>query len=808
MDRHEIDTSGDRPAEVPFAPNFSHDPTSLQQLEFFRVMENINALLQTPYGPERLQALDFGRDADTVRTELQKVTEMQDLLASGDHVPLEGFGDIRPHLSKIRPLETFLEATELLVIQNHLQCMAVLRRFLEDRQKNAPLLYKYALRIHLHREIDAAIGRKIDHSGEVFDHASPQLREIRIRIRQLESESKRLLAKLHKQYEQYSQEGIITLRDGRLVLGIQPAYVNKINGIVHGTSGSGATVFIEPMETLKISNEIQNLRLQERREIIKILRALTELIRQVRDDLFFAIENIAILDVIHGKARLAQKMEATAPKIATARYLKLSEARHPLLLLKTGKAGVVSLSLELGKDFDTLVITGPNAGGKTVTMKTVGLLVLMTQAAIPIPAGPDSEIPLLHKILVDIGDRQSLEQDLSTFSAHVVRLREILEKADRNSLVLLDEVGTGTDPKEGAALAMALLAELTARGALTIATTHHGELKAFAHEHPRVENGSMEFDLATLRPTYRLRIGIPGSSYALEIARRYGLPDSLLGHAQKIIGEEKDKLEDLILSLETRLQALEKEQRELSIERSRSAALRQLYERQLAEYKANQATLKKEAEAQARKILQEANALIENTVREIRESGASRQSIKTAKQRLRQAREALEKSSPAEAPSPPPPLSRGDRVWIESLRETGELLEDPGDRSKVRVLVGNVTLMLDVSGIRPTDKTPVSEKPGRTITPAEIDTVGETVLPELDLRGLDSHDAIIETDRYLDQALESGWEEVRIVHGKGTGTLRRAVNDFLARDKRVESKRLGRWGEGDTGVTVVKLKTD
>ncbi len=807
MDHQEIKSITEQ-AYPPLFSSLNHDTISLQQLGFFKLLDFLQSLLATPYGTEKLAEQQFSQNIDVVKTELQKTMEMVGLLQAGYSVSLSGLSDIRPFLDKIKPQDAFLDPLELVGVKNNLQLMTDVRRFFQKYRDNAPLLQKYSSRIHEHRDIIENIEKRIDRTGEIFDNASPELRQIRLQIQALENDQKRKLAKLQKRYEEFSQDDILTLRDGRMVLGIQPNYVNKINGIVHGTSSSGATVFIEPMETLKISNDIQNLRIRERTEIIKILRFLTDLIRQVRNDIFYSIENIAILDLVLAKARLSQTLDATVPTVLDTPHLKIINGRHPLLLLKSGQEAVTPLDVEMGNAFHTLVITGPNAGGKTVAMKTVGLLVLMTQMGMLIPASGDSEIPLLRSILVDIGDRQSLEQDLSTFSAHIIRLRDIIEKADGDSLVLLDEIGTGTDPKEGSALAISVLMELTEKKVLTIATTHHGELKAFAHEFPGVENGSMEFDLETLLPTYRLRTGLPGSSYALEIARRYGLPEHLLARATQLVGEEKDKLEDLILSLEARLQTIEKERGALSIKLSQAEAMRNLYERQLDQLKANKSSLKKTAEAEAQKILQEANALIERTVREIRESAAAKSVIKNARERIREKREILQKGTEKSINGGELPrgLSKGDRVWIESLQETGELLDHPGGKRKVRVSVGNVTLTVDISGIHKTKKKIQPPKTGRSVTADQLDAPGEGVLPELDLRGLDSHDAIDETNRYLDEAIQSDWEEIRIVHGKGTGVLRTAVNNFLARDKRVESKRLGHWGEGDTGVTVVKLR--
>lgn len=790
--------------------NLYHDETSLQQLEFPRLLEKLQSQLSTPYGLEELAALTFLNDIDSVQNALDEVSEMAALLDAGYYIPLGGFSDIRPHLEKIKPENAYLEVEELLEIKGVMQQTGELTHFFREHKTEAEKLYQYGRGIHYHRDIVREIEGTTDpgQPGGIYDKASPELREIRIKIRSLEAEQSKVLRRLQKHYAEYSQDEIVTLRDGRMVLGILPNFVNKVNGIVHGTSGSGATIFVEPMETLQISNQVQNLRIRERTEIIKILRFLTGLIRQVRHDIYFGIRNIAILDLILAKARLARELQAAAPRIVNRPYLKIANARHPLLLLKMGHEAVVPLSLEIGGDFTTLLITGPNAGGKTVAMKTVGLLILMIQIGMLIPADPDSEIPLFTNILVDIGDRQSLEQDLSTFSAHIIRLRDILEKADGNSLVLLDEIGTGTDPKEGAALAIAILTELTEHNILTIATTHHGELKAFAHKHPRVDNGSMEFNLETLEPTYRLRIGIPGSSYAVEIARRYGLPEPLIQQARKYVGEAKDKLEDLILDLEARIQNLEKKNSEISIKMTRAEAMENLYQRQVEELKKNKTALRRQAAEEAQRILQDANALIERTVQEIRQSDASKPSIKTARQLVRQKKAEIEDIL-SEQESPPkeiPSLQKGDIVWVESLGEEGELLDDPAGANRARVLVGNVKMTLDITGLQKSDKSVPEERVIRTVSGKQADSLRDGVKPELDLRGLDSQQAIEETDRYLDEALGGGWEEVRIVHGKGSGVLRKRINEFLSRDKRVEEKRLGKWGEGDTGVTVVKLK--
>ncbi|MFQ5583296.1 MAG: endonuclease MutS2, partial [Calditrichia bacterium] len=481
-----------------------HDETSLQQLEFPHIIEQIRQHLSTPYGEEQLSGLLPLNKVEEIRKRLQEVDEMAALLEARHYIPLNGLVNILPHLDKVKPENAFLNPDALLEIKNTLKMFSEISRCFKEHRENCPALYFYARGIHSHSQIVRAIESKIEDNGEIPDNASPELRKIRIKLNKIAAEKKKILQQAIKRYSEFSQEEIVTLRDGRMVMGIKQNFVNKVNGIVHGTSGSGATVFVEPMEALQVGNQIQNLKIEERTEIIKILRYITGLVREVRHDLFYGIENIAVLDLIHAKAKLSVELQANLPHISEKPVIKLIEARHPLLILKTGHKNVVPLSLELGNNFTTLVITGPNAGGKTVAMKTVGLLILMVQIGMPIPAHPDSEIPLLSGVLVDIGDRQSLEHDLSTFSAHIIRLSEILKKANSESLVLLDEIGTGTDPREGSALAVAILNRLLMMKVLTIATTHHGDLKAFAHSTPGAENASMQFNLKNLQPTYHL----------------------------------------------------------------------------------------------------------------------------------------------------------------------------------------------------------------------------------------------------------------------------------------------------------------
>jgi len=785
-----------------------HDDTTLTQLEFQKIIEQIESLLSTPFGILQFDSLNHSCDKQIVEERLQEVKEMAYLLESQNRVPLRGFTDFRPSLEKVKPHNAFLDNTQIIEIKENLILFKELSQFFKAQKNYCERLYEYARGIHNHNKVVAEIEATIDVSGEILDSASPELRQIRKQIRSLETEQKKMLQSSIKRYAEFSQDEIITLRDGRMVLGIQQNYVNKVNGIVHGTSASGATVFVEPMETLQIGNQIQNLKIQERTEIIKILKFLTGLIRQIREDILFGIENIGILDLIHSKALLALKLKAFVPRITTDSRIKLIQARHPLLILKMGHQNVIPLSIEIGEKFNTLIITGPNAGGKTVAMKTIGLLTLLVQIGMPVPADPDSVLPLLPNVLVDIGDRQSLEQDLSTFSAHVVRLRNIIQKADSDSLVLLDEIGTSTDPKEGAALAISILRDLTRNNVRTVATTHHGELKAFAHSERGVENASMEFNLKTLQPTYHLKLGIPGSSYGFEIARRYGLPENIIQEAQTLVGIEKDKMEDLIISLATKLQEIEKERRELSIKLSETEGLRNLYERQVQHFKKDKKRMVQEAANEAKKIIQESKKLVEHVVEEIRTQQGTKDSIKMARTTLEEKTNTLEEilRPVQEYDVHHEILKTGDTVYIQALREEGEVLEVSEDQQKVKVLVNNVKMTVNRAGIQKLTKNIIESKPRGEAKTHFTDSLKTVLKPELDLRGLDSENAIEKTDRYLSEILDSDWDEVRIIHGKGTGVLRKRVNEFLSRDSRVLEKRLGMWGEGDTGVTIVKLK--
>jgi DNA mismatch repair protein MutS2 len=679
---------------------------NLVQLELPLLLNKLGEFVYSPYGIIHLNSLSVLQDRKLIQIKLIEVSEMVGLIEADYGIPIGMLPDICSFLERTKPSEAFLEAAEINQIKVNLDNFNELKVFIKYHREDCPNLARYGDRIHSHTALVKEINATIDPKGAIREDASRELRKIKVDIQHLENEKKNVLTKVLKRYSEFSQDDIVTMRDGRIVLGIQPQFVSRINGVVHGTSATGATVFIEPMETLRLSNQIQNLRIEERKEIIRILRFLTGLIREIREDIYYSIDNFGVLDFIHAKAKLAIQMKAFAPQVVDKPMLNLFDARHPILILKDGYDRVIPLTLNLGENFQTLVITGPNAGGKTVALKTIGLLSIMAQIGLHVPAHPDSKISILDSVLVNIGDRQNIEQDLSTFSANIIRLQEILKKATNRSLILLDEVGTGTDPKEGSALAIALIKELTNRKSLSVATTHHGELKAFAFQTKGVENGSMEFNIETLQPTYRLQIGIPGSSYAFEIAKRYGFSASVLKQAQKILGSEKGELEKLLLDLNKRLQQSETDSKELSINISKTKALKELYENEMQKLRKEKLDLRREAAEEAHQILDKTNATIEKIVKELRNTQASKQSIREAHQNISElkgiAQDILKDTLPEKKNIDE--FHPGDIVWIESMREEGEITSDPNSENKVWILVNDIRLEVSTLDLKKISK--------------------------------------------------------------------------------------------------------
>ena len=795
---------------------FELDERIFEILEFDKLLEYLAQLPVSPLGEKKIRQIQPSTNLNLIKHDLTLVSEFRDLLDFDDPFPISGLQDISDELWQLKIEGRFLNAEELAKIAATLEVARKIESYFADRKEKYPTLAKIVSQVKGYPQAENEINRCIDRSTYlIYDHASPNLNRIRREISSIEQNIRKRLEAMVGQYAArgYLQENVIAMRNNRLVLMVKDEHKNKIRGLVHDQSATGATVFIEPLETLEMNNRIRALKIEEKREIEKILLSLSQLIRQKLPEIETTLDALTQLDFIYAKAQFSRMLKASQPALNDRNHLEIVSGRHPLLVLRFEKEReVVPLNLLMGEDFHTLVISGPNAGGKTVALKTVGLLCLMTSCGLHIPAKATSDIPIYHKIFAVIGDQQSIENDLSTFSSHVSSLKEVLDGADEKSLVLIDEIGAGTDPEEGAALAIAILEELTKRKATTLVSTHQGALKIFAHETEGVENGSMEFDRESLQPTYRFRLGIPGSSYATEIASRLGLDERVLARANQLKGSHKSRLEKLLADLDEKLQKYQRLSSELSIKESQLEALKKLYEQRASELKKYEKRLKKEAAEKADELLKEANVTIERLIRQIKEQQASRDAIREAKESLKQQREKvkIEKQSTEKAveqaisDEPLKSVTPGEAVYWQPYHTTGIVLSEPDASSRVLIQAGEIKIKAPLHELYPAKK--ASNKPpksARVRINAKIEPLKSN---EVDIRGMTVDEAIDVVDKFLDEAVMSGMENVYVIHGKGTGRLRAGIYRYLEKHPHVKKFHYPEWNLGDTGLTVVELK--
>ena len=676
---------------------------------------------------------------------------------------------------------------------------------------------KYSL-LYPNKYLETAILSSILSDEEVSDNASPALSDIRRKIRRQSAKVREVLDNMIRStaYQKYLQEPIVTIRSDRFVVPVKAEHRGDVPGLVHDTSSSGATVFIEPMSVVELNNGIRLLKAEEEQEIERILYSLSNEVSSFSDSILTGYNTLLELALIFAKARLGYSMRAVVPEIADDGVIDLKKARHPLI----DSRSVVPIDITLGLDFDTLVITGPNTGGKTVTLKTLGLLTLMTMCGLMIPAGQFSKISVFDSILADIGDEQSIEQSLSTFSAHMTNIIKTIEVADDKSLVLLDELGAGTDPVEGAALAMAILEHLREKGCRIAATTHYAELKVYALQTAGVQNACSEFDVATLRPTYRLLIGVPGRSNAFAISERLGLDKDIVERAGLLISGENRRFEDVVQKLETSRQQMESQNEE---------AQRVLNEARRREQQLNEEMqkLRERSQRELERARQQAKQLLERTrmqsnaiLNELEETRRQKDSAdfgrltREAKQKLRSGMDILEGiADPVEDRKPtayvlPRPLKIGDTVLIVDLDKKATVTSLPDNQNMVGVIAGIIKTKVSLDNLRliTEKKDPDKYSKYARRQSLQMDKSLQTAQTKLDLRGKNTEEALNELDLFLDDAVLQGLETLTIVHGKGTGTLRTAVGQFLKKHKAVKSYRLGVYGEGETGVTIVELK--
>lgn len=783
-------------------------------LEFDKIIDHLAQLTISSAGKELIHQIQPLSDLITINQNLGEVSELKDILDFDDPFPLSGLQDIRPALKKAQILGNFLLPDEFSKIVQTLEVARRINDYFRERKEKYPLLANITRHIFSFQAIEKAITRCIDISSlEILDNASPNLNRIR---RSIEIQEQRIRKKLDEMVSNlarkgYLQENLVVVRDGRLVLMVKDEHRNHVKGLIHDQSATGSTLFVEPFDTLELNNQVRSLKLEERREIEKILTSLTDLIRERLPEIQQTIQALARLDFVYAKARLSQEINGSQPAINGKNRLEIVKGRHPLLALRHDiSRSVVPLDLTMGENFNTLVISGPNAGGKTVALKTVGLLGLMTACGLHIPADPSSDIAIFDNIFAAIGDQQSIENDLSTFSSHVANLRDIIEQVSHADLVLIDEIGAGTDPDEGAALAIAILEHLNSNGCITIVSTHQGALKIFAHETDGVENGSMEFNRDTLEPTYHFCLGIPGSSYAYEIATRWGLSEKITDRARELVGTKKSKFEKLLEDLENRLQSNRSISNELSIKQSQLDGLMKLYQDKYDELSKNERELKKKSIEESNQILQDANKAIELAIKQIKEQQASQEAIRTAHQLMKQQQQKLRdeqqriKKKKAEAESSKKPLEKvtiGQEVIWSAYKSNGIVLSEPDAAGKVLIQTGEVKIKV------PLNELTLAPQITAQTSPTKININFEQIkTDELDLRGFRVAEALIAVDKFLDEAILSGLEQVYIIHGKGTGALRQAIHEYLDKNLRVKSKGFPKWSLGDMGMTVVELK--
>lgn len=662
--------------------------------------------------------------------------------------------------------------------------------------------------------IEERISMTIVSEEEISDNASVQLAAIRRKIRAASVRVREQLDKLIRSqtYQKYLQEAIVTQRGGRYVVPVKAEFRNEVKGLVHDSSGSGATVFIEPIGVVEANNEIRVLRAEEQEEIDRILAELSREVGEFADGIVSSYKAAVELNLIFAKGQLAYKMKGVVPKLNDEGRVNIKAARHPLI----DKNKVVPTDLMLGQDFDALIVTGPNTGGKTVSLKTAGLLTLMAMCGLMIPAGEGSEISVFRHVLADIGDEQSIEQSLSTFSAHMTNIIRILGQADDSSLILIDELGAGTDPVEGAALAISIIEAMRAKGAKIMATTHYAELKAYALQTDGVENGCCEFDVATLRPTYRLLIGVPGKSNAFAISKRLGMPDDIVERAKTLVSEESSAFEEVVSRLEDSRRKMEDERRDA--EQFRIEAEKKIREadelRERAEKDAKHEVerARREAADIVQKTRHQAQGLMDELEKMRREKMAELSAEQKA--RLKAGIRDLEKASdPVHQPKSneeyvlPRPLKVGDNVLIYDIDKTATVLELPKSGDMVLVQAGIIKTRVPLKNLRLTDRKEKEKKKlggHRNVTKAPgSDT---SVRNEVDLRGMNVEEAIMEVDAFIDHAVLRNLNQLTIIHGKGTGVLRSGIHMHLKRHKAVKTFRLGVYGEGESGVTIVELK--
>lgn len=779
----------------------------LKTLEYDKILAMLKERASCCVSRELVDTMEPSGDFDTVERELKLTAEAETLFYKTGRSPVDDFPDMRHCLERMHAA-LFLSTGELLGIASCLKAARIAKDILAKEVGEESYLYNLAGLLITHRSAEEEINRCIINEDEIFDGASPALTRIRRAMRLANEKVREKLNSMIRStaYQKYLQEPIITIRNGRFVIPVKQEYRQQVPGLIHDQSSSGATLFIEPSAVVELGNEYKKLLAEEADEIERILTELTAMLAPYADEIREDLNIMGQIDLVFAKAKLSRELNAVMPRLNRNNYVRIVRGRHPLIPADK----VVPIDIWIGRDYRSLIITGPNTGGKTVTLKIVGLFALMVQSGIFVPANEGSEFPVFEHIYADIGDEQSIEQSLSTFSSHMKNIVGILDKADENSLVLLDELGAGTDPIEGAALAMSILEELNDRRCICVSTTHYSEIKAFAMTHEGMENASMEFDIDRLCPTYRLYIGIPGKSNAFEISSRLGLPNSIIDKAKSFLKGEDVRFEDIISSAQFQHRIAEEERKMAEEARAELEKLRADAERERKKLDEDRNRLQAKAKEDAKRIVADTKREMEKLIVEIRsikdiDRSAADRAIQAARDTLRATETAVnekEAIKKEDNTKPPKTVRAGDTVNIVTLDQKATVLSAPDSKGEVMVQAGVMKLNVKLKDIRL-----IEEKKAAAPTSGKVGLgAGKQVGLELDVRGMLVDEANIIVDRYLDDAYNAGLSEVNIIHGKGTGALRTGIQAFLKRHPLVKGYRMGSYGEGDAGVTVVTLK--
>ncbi|WP_175639873.1 endonuclease MutS2 [Metabacillus schmidteae] len=781
----------------------------LHVLEYEKVKEQLIKHASSSLGKEKVKVLVPSSEYEEVAVAQEQTDEAAKVLRLKGNIPLGGLVDIRATVKRAR-IGGMLSSVELIEVAGTLYAGRQMKRFIEKMVEeeielsHLPILAEQIVVIH---DLERRISECIDDNGYVLDSASETLKGIRQQLRTTEARVRDKLESMIRSSNasKMLSDAIITIRNDRFVLPVKQEYRASYGGIVHDQSSSGATLFIEPQVVVDLNNTLQQAKVKEKVEIDRILTKLSNEVAENSDDLLHNVDCLADMDFMFTKAKYAKQIKGIKPIVNQDGVVRLLKARHPLL----PENEVVPNDIELGTDFTTIVITGPNTGGKTVALKTLGLCTLMAQSGLHIPALDGSEVAVFKAVYADIGDEQSIEQSLSTFSSHMVNIVDILHKVDDQSLVLFDELGAGTDPQEGAALAISILDEVYHRGARVVATTHYPELKAYGYNRDGVINASVEFDISTLSPTYKLLIGVPGRSNAFEISKRLGLQENVIRMARSQMSAESNEVDTMIASLETSKKTAEIELTEAENFRHEAEKLHKELQRQIIEFNEQRDALFEQAERKASEKLEEANREAESIIRDLRKlrkeqhAQVKEHELIDAKKRLEEAQPVFEKTKKVEKKQPvKQEFLPGDEVKVVSFDQKGHLVEKVNDQ-EWQVQLGILKMKVKEKDLeyikRP--KQQVQEKPLASVKGKDYH-----VSLELDLRGERFENALLRVEKYLDDAVLAGYPRVSIIHGKGTGALRTGVKEMLKNHRSVKNTRFGEASEGGTGVTIVELK--